>query len=81
MSEQVTTKRHVLKRIAAARKRVQAEISNNAARGGYAAGLANEGYAGGYLQALTDVDAALTHGHVSDRRHYWMDSTEQPQEE
>lgn len=69
-----TDKRHVLKRIDAARKRVQAEISGNASDGGkFARGLANEGFAGGYLAALDDVEAALRHGYPSARPNYWSD--------
>ncbi|MFP1645671.1 hypothetical protein [Pontitalea aquivivens] len=72
----LTDKRHVLKRIAAARDRVQAEIAGNAARGGkFAGGLANEGYAGGYLAALDDVEAALRHGYPTDHRGYWRDQS------
>ena len=72
----LTDKRHVLKRIAVARDRVRAEIANNAAHGGkFAAGLASEGYAGGYLAALDDVEAALRHGHPTDHRGYWRDQS------
>ena len=67
-----TDKRNVLKRIRQARERVAAEITASASRGGmYASGLANEGWAGGYQQALDDVDAALRHGYPNDPRHYW----------
>ncbi len=59
-----------LKRVAAARAAVTQEICGN--RGGMTAnGLSNEGYAGGYLQALDDVDAMLRHGFPSDPRRYW----------
>ena len=72
----ITDKRNVLKRIAIARKNVQKEISGNASSGRfYAAGLASEGYAGGYLEALDDVDAALRHGHPRDIRHYWKEQS------
>lgn len=71
----LTDKRHVLKRIDAARQQVLAEISRNASQGGkFAAGLANEGFAGGYLAALDDVEAALRHGYPNDRRGYWRDN-------
>ncbi|CAN7605000.1 hypothetical protein [Bosea sp. LjRoot237] len=36
-----------------------------------AAGLSSEGFAGGYLAALYDVEAALSHGFPSDHRGYW----------
>lgn len=73
----ITDKRAVLKRIALARKRVNAEISANATNGGrFGAGLANEGWAGGYAQALNDVEAALIHGYPNDPRHYWRNETD-----
>lgn len=37
----------------------------------YAAGLSNEGWSGGYLAALHDVEAALTHGYPADTRAWW----------
>lgn len=70
----ITDKRHVLKRIDRAITKVQEEISAHAKNGGlYSRGLASEGFAGGYLQALFDVEAALRHGQVSGRTHYWED--------
>lgn len=70
----ITDKRHVLKRIDAVSKIVEAEISGNRGDGAdkFAAGLATEGFAGGYLQALQDVEAALRHGFPSDHRRYWQ---------
>lgn len=70
----LTDKRAVLKRIAAARERVSNEITVNAKGGKYGAGLANEGFAGGYLAALDDVEAALLHGYPTDPRGYWKQS-------
>lgn len=70
----ITDKRHVLKRIEAARKKVIAEIAANAQGGKYAAGLSTEGFAGGYLAALNDVEAALRHGYPNDTRRYWSAS-------
>lgn len=56
-----------------ARRKVQKEIEGNAAGGGkYARGLANEGYAGGYEQALSDVMLALD-GIGPSTRGYWDD--------
>lgn len=69
-----TDKRQVLKRIAAAQKRVSAEIAANAKHGMFAAGLSNEGFAGGYLAALNDVEAALRHGYPNDARGYWRET-------
>jgi hypothetical protein len=68
----ITDKRHVLKRMRAVREIVMAEIKGNAASGGlHARGFSAEGFAGGYLQALDDIDEALTHGYPSDHRGYW----------
>lgn len=71
MVPKITAKSSVLKRIALARKNVQKEISNLAIGDIYARGLSNEGFAGGYLAALDDVDAALQHGYPSDHRGWW----------
>lgn len=67
----LTDKRNVLKRIDRARKCVQERIRANASGGRIASGLSNEGYDGGYLQALNDVEAALTHGYPSNRNADW----------
>lgn len=68
----LTDKRIVLRRIAAVREVVQAEITGSSKDGGlYARGLSTEGFAGGYLQALDDIDGAITHGYPSDHRGYW----------
>lgn len=67
-----TDKRAVLARMKKIRAVVQAEITDNASSGGlYARGLASEGFAGGYLMALDDIDGALVHGYPSDHRGYW----------
>jgi hypothetical protein len=67
----VTDKRHVLKCVALVRNEVMKEISANRDGGKFARGLSAEGFAGGYLQALDDIEAALRHGHPSDHRGYW----------
>lgn len=55
-----------------AQKNVEKEIRANARSGGmYAGALSGEGYAGGYLAALQDVEAMLRHGCPSDNRGYW----------
>lgn len=66
-----TDKRVVLKRMRAVRRIILLEISANARGGKVAAGLSNEGFAGGYLEAINDIEAALVHGFPSDQRHYW----------
>jgi hypothetical protein len=72
MGEPNTSKRAVLARIKRVRAIVADEIAANAKSGGiYAAGLSSEGRAGGYLAALDDVAAALTHGFPSDHSGYW----------
>ena len=59
-------------RIEAARGRVTEEIHGNAASGGmYARGLAAEGYAGGYRDALDDV-LLLLDGAQPRTRNYWL---------
>lgn len=63
---------HGIKRkLAKAQAKVRKEIEDNAAYGGkFARGLANEGYAGGYAQALSDVQLALN-GVEPSTRGYW----------
>ena len=52
-------------------KKVNTEISGLAQRDGfYAGGLASEGYAGGYADAIQDVILALN-GAKPKRRNYW----------
>lgn len=67
----LTDKRHVLKRISNVRFHLQKEISDHAGLGRVASALANEGFAGGYMAALSDVEAALRHGYPSDHYGYW----------
>lgn len=66
----VTDKRYIIKMMAEVRKVVQEEMSGGG-DGLYARGLSTEGFAGGYAQALDDIDAALCHGSPSDHRGYW----------
>ena len=49
---------------------VNKEIAQNASHGPTAAGLASEGFAGGYRAALYDVRAALD-GWSNDQSRYW----------
>lgn len=70
-SKRVTDKRTVLKLIAQVRQVVQSDIADSGRQDRVAAGLASEGFAGGYLEALNDVEAALRHGCPSDHRGYW----------
>jgi len=66
------TKKQVAKLIDAAMENVRREISDNAAHGGrFAAGLAGEGYAGGYLAALSDVQLLLNGAPPCVRPNYW----------
>lgn len=53
--------------------RIQSEIrGDSAGRGHIASGLSREGYAGGYEQALLDIDLALR-GIKPGTRGYWDD--------
>lgn len=62
--------RGILRRLRAAKEKVNTEISGHAKRGGlYARGLASEGYAGGYRDALEDVDLMLRG--IEPSRDYW----------
>jgi hypothetical protein len=59
------------KRIDTAGQRVLEEIKANGQSGGFfARGLASEGYAGGYLQALYDI-ALLLNDVEPETRGYW----------
>ena len=64
-------KRKAIKLMGKARRRAQEDISAHASRGGiYAAGLASEGYAGGYRDALDDAILVLD-GVIPHRRSWW----------
>lgn len=65
--------------ICKAMQRVQTEISGNASHGSTSAAIANEGYAGGYLQALNDVFGLLYADVVPTTRLYWIDCPEPKQ--
>ena len=53
--------RWIRKQIEAVREVVDAEIRMNVERGGmYAHGLSNEGFAGGYLEALNSTELLLS---------------------
>lgn len=66
------TKRQQVAQINAALTKVCEEISALAAGGSrYAGGLAGEGYAGGYRDALSDVLLVLNSVRP-DRRNYWV---------
>lgn len=68
-------KREAARRIKTALSEVSAEVRGNASRGGiYAGGLASEGYAGGYRDALSDVLLLLEGDTAPNRRHYWHEA-------
>ena len=67
----LTDKRVVLRKMRTVRALLMEEIRGNATHGRVAAGLSTEGFAGGYLAALDDIEAALSHGSPSDHRGYW----------
>lgn len=54
-----------------ASKNINQEISGTAKQGGYAAAMANEGYLGGYLDAITDVGLMLNGSHPCKRPRLW----------
>jgi len=59
------------RRIRMALEQVRKEISDNASRGGpFSSALSGEGYAGGYYDALCDIEILLN-GNVPNRRDYW----------
>jgi len=60
----------IKRQLEAALKAVDTAISENARRGQYGAGLASEGYAGGYRDALEDVRQALAGWPPSNSR-FW----------
>ncbi len=64
-------KRQLIKRIMAATKRIGDEIRGNASGGGPAAGLAAEGYAGGYRDGIQSVLLLLNDAEPNDERGYW----------
>lgn len=64
------TKAEKVKKIKLASKRVSREISVFAKQGTIFAGMANEGYSGGYYDALQDV-LLLLNDIIPNRRHYW----------
>lgn len=67
----------IKRRLQKALRRVDAEIKANSQSGGiYASGLANEGYAGGYRDALSDVGLLLHGVEPNDRRGYWIEPME-----
>lgn len=67
------SKAQLLKRIVLAYANTSGEISTNR-DGLYGRGLASEGYAAGYRDALGDVEALLRHGMATDARGYWRTS-------
>lgn len=64
------TKKQAERVIKIVRQNLSKEISDLAYGGKYAAGLASEGYSGGYRDALDDV-MLLLNGVTPNRRHYW----------
>jgi len=59
-------------------QKVQAEIASHASGGFYAAGHSAEGFHGGYLAALYDVQLALS-GMRPSTRNWWADFVERPE--
>lgn len=63
----------IKKAIKKARAKALADIKNNSA-GFYGSGIASEGFAGGYAECLSDVEAALN-GWTNSRSRYWPKET------
>jgi hypothetical protein len=61
----------IKRKIRTALENIQKEINGNASGGFYARGLAGEGYAGGYRDALYAVQALLNGNRPPDDRCYW----------
>ncbi len=59
----------IKKQLIKAGLKVGKEIEDNSREGSFASGLASEGYAGGYAQALEDVMLALNG--VNPNTRYW----------
>ena len=80
MSERKPTIARSLKRIRGARENVSATIRGLRQGSHFAAGMANEGYAGGYYQALIDVEAILCGYPVSEKDSRWWIGEHHPRE-
>ena len=65
--------KNISKLLVRARSAALAEISANARSGPIAAGMANEGYAGGYVDACNDVVLALN-GVIPNNSRFWPQS-------
>lgn len=63
---------HLLKRIKKARDKTLEKMGQHGG-GMYARGLATEGFLGGYLACLDDVDAMATHGYPADLYDVWKE--------
>lgn len=75
LSHKGLTRVQLLRRLATARAKIDAKFAAAHQPGNmYANGLAREGYDGGYLAALNDVEALLLHGFPSDERGYWREN-------
>jgi hypothetical protein len=71
-------KRRVLRLMAEVREVASKQIAGTSrdAAGYVGRGLASEGYVGGYIAAIDDIDAMLRHGHPSDRWGFWRGALE-----
>ncbi len=63
--------RELIRRIDSARRAVNREIAVNESQSLVGGGLAGEGYAGGFLQALDDIDLLSRDVEPNNRRGYW----------
>ena len=65
-------KKQMIKHIELARNNVKRRITAHASRGRIAAGLASEGYNGGYRDALDDM-ILLLNDVIPNRNYWWED--------
>lgn len=63
----------IIRQLKRARAAAEANMRDQASHGRYAAGMASEGYAGGYRDALTDVELALS-GVTPNTSRFWPGS-------
>lgn len=65
------TKAQMVKLLPLVMRAVRRRIGELGSGSRIAAGLSSEGFDGGYIEALNDVEAMLRHGAPRDDRGYW----------
>ncbi len=64
-------KRDLLRCLRAIENVVMGDIATQAGHNKLAAAMSSEGYVGGYLDAIRDIEAVMRHGCPADTRGYW----------